>query len=168
MGKTKRNWLIFSILFVSVMIATLVILLASQQEQTNRVSYTQFLKKVEANDIQRVTIDLEAKSFQFQDKEKVVYTTDNPRIETFKEFLLKQNIDVQELNSQDKHSWIVVLSVVFVLFLLFMAMKRRHTAQTSMQQQLVEENKQRSQRFHLLHLTILQGMKALKKMSGLL
>ena len=138
LGKTKRNWLIFSILFVSVMIATLVILLASQQEQTNRVSYTEFLKKVEANDVQRVTIDLEAKSFQFQDKEKGVYTTDNPRIDTFKEFLLKQNIDVQELNSQDKYSWIVVLSVVFLLFLLFMAMMRRHTAQTSMQQQLVE------------------------------
>ena len=141
LGKTKRNWLIASILVCSILITTFVIIHAASQEQTNRISYTEFLKKVEANEVQRVTIDLEGKYFRFQDKEKVVYTTDNPRIDNFKEYLLEQNIDVHELNSQDKYSWIVALSVVFILFLFFMLLMRKRSSQTSMQQQLVERKK---------------------------
>mgnify|MGYP000911944641 CR=1 FL=1 len=65
------------------------------------VLYADFLGMVEEDNVSEVTIDLDSSIFVFKlkDNEEKIYITDNPKKETFKEFLLLNKIKVTDITN---------------------------------------------------------------------
>ena len=87
--------LIISFFVISAMFARLSI--PAPEEKT----YNEFIKMVENKEVASVTIDIEnGDIFSFEDKDGKFYTTDNPKVDNFKEYLLSNDVSVKELNSK--------------------------------------------------------------------
>lgn len=67
-----------------------------ETEEIKSISYNDFLQKVDKGELKEAYIDYNKASFTVMDNKKNLYSTDNPRIENFKEFLLKEGIQVRE------------------------------------------------------------------------
>lgn len=97
---TKNKKIRFWILFL-----LMIIILFSVNEimsmRIEEVSYNKFLEFVEKEEVQSVNINFKAEKFEFKDLEGQKYSTDNPKTEDFKEFLLLNNIDVEINNKQN-------------------------------------------------------------------
>ena len=107
--------LIISFFVISAMFARLSI--PAPEEKT----YNEFIKMVENKEVASVTIDIEnGDIFSFEDKDGKFYTTDNPKVDNFKEYLLSNDVSVKELNS--KKSTATTLLASFIQMALYLAL----------------------------------------------
>lgn len=81
------------------------------------IEYTAFLKMTEEKQVKEVDILLSSPTFTFKDINDVTYETDNPKIQTFKDDLLKKGIDVNEVDANAGKAWQDTLSRLFSLVL---------------------------------------------------
>lgn len=96
------------------------------------ISYNKFLTEVENKHIDTVFYDVEASEMEFVDKNKDHYKVSNPRTDNFKEFLLKNDINVEETfaykPSANSNSYaIFVVSFLIVGVILILIYKRPST-----------------------------------------
>ena len=134
----KYNFIfILSIFFLSFLINYFAIaklnLLVSNPDLN--VSYNDFISLLEKNKVKQVTINYDESEFTFIDDKNIQHVTSNPRIDGFKENLLKHDVVVEELNSTNK-----LLGTDFIRLLLTMAIMiwllKRMMPDTDMQKQV--------------------------------
>lgn len=95
----------------------------SPSERPQPVSYITFQTMLKEKKIQSVSIDLKSPTFTFTDKQGVVYSTQNPKTEDFKEQLLKHGIRVEEVDHLQIQLVITVIQQVLnLLFFLLLAL----------------------------------------------
>ncbi len=86
----------------------------SQSKNTNLVDYSDFLVKLDSLEIDKVTLS-ESENIEFTIKgDEEIYTTDNPRVEGFKETLLLKGVDVKESNGSMGNSVQNILGIIFM------------------------------------------------------
>lgn len=89
----------------------------------NHVPYTDFLNKVNLNEVKKVYLSTESK-IKFETVSDEKYMTDNPRSETFKEMLLTNGVTVDEVTSKSiSHSIPIFLFLVALISLLVILIK---------------------------------------------
>ncbi len=93
------------------------------KDKTEYIDYNDFLTKIENQEIEEVLLTNSEKiSLKLKDSLNI-YTTDNPRIENFKEMLLKQGIYVKEVSSTSTKIS-NLLGIIFILIIIFVALKQ--------------------------------------------
>ena len=95
-------------------------LLSSLQDRAiKETTYNNFTSMVQNQNVEKVTINFLEPKFKFTDKEGNSYTTDNPRTEDFKEYLLKNNVEVVESTSDTSTNMIIYNLLQLVFLILF-------------------------------------------------
>lgn len=94
-------------------------------KDVKNITYNEFLKKVEKNEISKVVINYDFPIFTAETKKGKQFVTDNPRKENFKEFLLKEDIKVEEYQSSEGVSFLTVISVFLIVYMLFSFIKSK-------------------------------------------
>lgn len=124
--KDLKRKIIIGIILAILLIASTVpfIFKYIKSKEPKEVKYTEFLEMIETANVKEVQIDFLKPKFTFEDNDKNIYITDNPRTEDFKEILLTKDIDVFE-TSQKSAILNTFLSMVtpilsMVLMLLFL------------------------------------------------
>ena len=105
--KNKSNflfWVFISIFFIALNFSASLFLLNGVTLEDNNISYNEFKTMVSEDCVKSVSIDLEGATFSFETLEGEVFTTDNPKIDDFKEYLLKNDIEVNEIESSGSSS----------------------------------------------------------------
>lgn len=88
------------------------------------ISYQEFMKRVDQKEIDKVTIDLKESKLSFTDTNKSIYTTDNPKYDTFKKDLLEKGVTIDEVKPTNiVDASYRMLSLLFTLMMLFMVLK---------------------------------------------
>ncbi len=86
----------------------------TQSKNINLVDYSDFLVKLDSLEIDKVTLS-ESENIEFTIKgDEQIYTTDNPRVEGFKEALLLKGVDVKESNGSMGNSVQNILGIIFM------------------------------------------------------
>jgi cell division protease FtsH len=133
---TYLKYIIFPILFILVIIGSASFMLnldegenpdgkiggffKGEETEPTEITYNEFLAKVKSDSIKKVIIDYNSSSFSVTDKEGEEYFTDNPRTENFKEFLLKEDVKVEEKVSSGGgfsflSTFIIIMLIMFGL-----------------------------------------------------
>lgn len=94
-------------------------------KDVKNITYNEFLKKVEKKEISKVVINYDFPIFTAETKKGKQFVTDNPRKENFKEFLLKEDIKVEEYQSSEGVSFVTVISVFLLVYMLFSFIKSK-------------------------------------------
>lgn len=119
--KNKNNirfWIIISCIFIFInTLASISIL--SGVLQDNTVTYNEFKEKVRNKEVSEVVIDLKQPIFSFVDQEGNIYITDNPKIDNFKEYLLKNDITVTEEEQSSGDGMYAIIRWGLTFFLIF-------------------------------------------------
>jgi cell division protease FtsH len=103
-----------------------------------KMSYNEFLKKVENKEIKEVMINYNAPTFYVIDKKKQQYITDNPRTEGFKEFLLKNDVKVVEDNPSISGNIFITFVITFIIFFVLSFLFKKNSYQMQINNQLVQ------------------------------
>lgn len=83
------------------------------------VSYLEFDKMLKEGKVKEAEINLKSATFTFKDQQDKVYTTENPKTETFKETLLKSNVTVHEIDKTSQEQWInIIKSIIPMIFII--------------------------------------------------
>jgi cell division protease FtsH len=103
LNKNKNKTLITTTIFVVILyIIVNSYLFQLTNTQPKEVKYTEFIEMVEESKVASAQIDLKGgKKFTFEDADGQKYITDNPKKTDFKEFLLVNDIDVEEVKMDD-------------------------------------------------------------------
>lgn len=119
MNKTKkRKIVIFTLL--SIVIVGLLSGYIIDKCNTKKVKYNEFIEMVEDKQVSSANLDLESDKFTFKDNDGNKYSTNNPKYEDFKKFLLENNIEVAELSIFNMLTLTLSsLTSVFMLFFLY-------------------------------------------------
>lgn len=78
-----------------------------------KIQYSDFVQMVEQNKVKEVHIDLTASSFIFLDTNGVLYRTENPKKNNFKEELLTKGIEVKEIDPRGREVFQQFLNSIF-------------------------------------------------------
>ena len=118
--KNKSNvlfWITITIIFVTINTVASISYLYKSIEN-NQISYNEFKEMVKNKEVAEATIDLKSPMFTFSDQNGKIYYTDNPKIDDFKEYLLKNDIIVNEKNSSSNSLTFEMfrLGITFLLF----------------------------------------------------
>lgn len=92
-NKEKQSFII--LLFLSIFSAIL-LLNGFSNNKTEKATYNEFVTMVEDEKVQSVTLFFNEANFIFVDKAGKSFKSDNPRVDNFKEYLLKNDIEVIE------------------------------------------------------------------------
>ncbi|WP_064505516.1 ATP-dependent zinc metalloprotease FtsH [Defluviitalea phaphyphila] len=126
--KQKIIWVI-PIICVILILAGLYIY---KQNQVEEMTYSTFLEKVEAGQIEEVVIDGSSKmKVKVKGDLDTSYITDNPRNPELKEFLLKKNIKVEETDSITTTNIFQGLIMLGIFFIAFRYASKKITPQNS-------------------------------------
>lgn len=87
--------------------------------EENDIPYTEFTKMVEEKKVKDVQINLNESKFVFTDTEDNVYVSDNPKTKEFKEYLLLNNVEVEEIE-ENKLLASLVSSIPTIIYLVFL------------------------------------------------
>ena len=88
-----------------------------------KISYTDFLKKVKAEEVEKIIYHSDSNDISFtekNDKSETEYTTSNPKYENFKKDMLEKNVEFEEVKSIDTSAIFNVISI-FVTIIMLMA-----------------------------------------------
>jgi len=140
--KDKNKSLIISSILMIVMFLLINSYLAqSSVPEPEEVTYNEFLAMVENSEVKEVTINLKkGNTFVFEDNEENFYITDNPKTDSFKEFLLSNDVAVEELDDEENALTSAILSIaqMAIYFALIMFLfKKMMPGQTS--EEIVEK-----------------------------
>ena len=112
-------YVIIALMFIIPFIPFTTLLSSLQERSIKETSYNNFTSMVQNKDIEKVTINFVDPKFKFTDKQGKTYTTDNPRTEDFKEYLLKNNVEVVEANSDTSTNMLIYNLLQLVFLILF-------------------------------------------------
>lgn len=84
-------------------------------------TYLEFVSKMEAGEISEVTIALNKATFEYKDKEGNTFTTDNPKVDNFKETLLNNNVKVEEVSPSNINLFALISSVIQISIFIYIA-----------------------------------------------
>lgn len=118
----KRMLAVISILLAAFCIIIAIFLL---KEKPPKIKYSEFYDMVEQGEIEFVEISEEAVTFQ-KKEDDIVYITDNPQKEDFREFLLLHDVEVETEISISNLLYIVtdiLFTIVFFGLLIFLVCK---------------------------------------------
>lgn len=118
----KRMLAVISILLAAFCIIIAIFLL---KEKPPKIKYSEFYDMVEQGKIEFVEISEEAVTFQ-KKEDDIVYITDNPQKEDFREFLLLHDVEVKTEISISNLLYIltdILFTVVFLGLLIFLVCK---------------------------------------------
>ena len=134
-GKQKRNKTSISnyikrflIIVISILFIGCVAFKVYQEINVNtkietKISYTDFLKKVKAGEVEKIIYRSDSNDISFtekNDKSETEYTTSNPKYENFKKDMLEKNVEFEEVKSVDTSAIFNVISI-FVTVIMLMA-----------------------------------------------
>ncbi|WPQ60040.1 ATP-dependent metallopeptidase FtsH/Yme1/Tma family protein [Paenibacillus polymyxa] len=91
------------------------IMFLSNTPEPKKIQYTGFTKMLNEGKIKSVNIDFSLPSFNFKDKKNQLYSTDNPRRESFKDELLKKGVEVNESKKEGGLLQNILLALVNTL-----------------------------------------------------
>lgn len=118
----------------------------SDQAEPKEIEYTSFLKMVDEKQVKEVDILLTSPTFTFTDINEISYVTDNPKIQTFKDDLLKKGINVNEVDAtqakamQDNVSRMVTLIIYIVIFVFAMQYIQGRMGKSKKKNEITSEN----------------------------
>lgn len=112
----KIVYILLCIILGLVIAFTLLIVLTPQKISKPQKTYNEFLEAVANNEVQKVSINFASSTFRYTDLEGKTYITDNPKIQNFKETLLRKNIEVEELGES---IWGKIITLVLNIVLLY-------------------------------------------------
>lgn len=120
--KELKSTLGFVLLFSAIIFGWFFFILPDNATKTENVSYTEFEKMLEKDEVNKVTIDFTAPKFSFEtDDQNLIYITDNPRTEGFKEKLLINGVEVTEVDPNAFDSLFSGLrTTLWILFVILM------------------------------------------------
>lgn len=104
----------------------------SEAQDIKDIAYNDFLKKVDKGEVEEVYINYEASSFTMMDEKENLYLTDNPRVANFKEFLLKEEIQVREDVPSEGFNFSTLFLILIIGFMLWSLFAKKN-AEKSMQ-----------------------------------
>ncbi|NLK22352.1 MAG: ATP-dependent metallopeptidase FtsH/Yme1/Tma family protein [Epulopiscium sp.] len=129
MKKNRKYIWAMPIIFLVIFLG---ILFLYKQKRIENITYTDFLKHIEAKEVKGVVLDASPKmQVRLKEDETKVYVTDNPRNPELKEFLLKEEIEVEEANSGATGSIIQGLVMLGIFFLIFRYTTKKISTQAS-------------------------------------
>lgn len=123
MKKNKKRML--AVIFILLAAFCIIIAIFLLNEKPPKIKYSEFYDMVEQGEIEFVEISEEAVTFQ-KKEDDIVYTTDNPQKEDFREFLLLHDVEVKTELSISNLLYIltdILFTVVFFGVLIFLACK---------------------------------------------
>ncbi|PLS15035.1 hypothetical protein CVD28_24455 [Bacillus sp. M6-12] len=112
--------------------------LGSDDKKPKEITYNEFLTKAEKGELKEATINYGDSTFTVTDKKDNIYTTDNPRTENFKEFLLKEDIQVKEEGSSSGFSFLSTFGTILLIMIVFSFFMKKNTPQAQMKNQVVQ------------------------------
>lgn len=114
-GKMIKNRKIIIIGILVLIIVTILVSIIFCKEKLEYISYPEFYKYMENNEISSVTIGEKEISFKLKNNDKI-YCTNNPESNNFKEMLLLKGVNVEE---EINYIFIVDLMFYLILFVIF-------------------------------------------------
>jgi cell division protease FtsH len=99
--------------------------------ETIPISYNDFLTKIKDNKVDRVIYDAQAPDIEIIDNEESHYRVSNPRTDNFKEFLLKNDIGVEDVtpSSYDDTNGIPIILAFLIVGGIFVFLLKKPSAQ---------------------------------------
>lgn len=129
----------------------LISLFLYKQSRTEELSYLEFLIEVEADGVEEVILNSSSKmKVKLKNDSDKLYITDNPRNPELKEFLLKQQVEVEEENTTSTFSiiqGIFMLGIFFVIFRFATKNLAHQTSKSSMELNVSKVDTNQSKRF---------------------
>ncbi|MDR2939965.1 MAG: ATP-dependent metallopeptidase FtsH/Yme1/Tma family protein [Clostridiales bacterium] len=108
----KNNIIKYSIIFWIIIVLAYITIFNRDEPET--YTYNQFLEQIRNNNVEKVVLSESSKlTFKLKGKDTMVFT-DNPRKESLKEELLKNNIAVEESTFSSSSAIQTALSLIFI------------------------------------------------------
>ena len=138
-----------------------------ETEEIKDIAYNEFLKKVDKGEVQEVYINYDEASFNAMDSKENIYVTDNPRVENFKEFLLKQDVQVRENTPSEGFGfstffWIIIIGAIVWSFI----SKKNADKNMKMKNQVVQSQKMKENMMSQVRFEHIAGHESAKKDVG--
>lgn len=113
--------------------------LMTEQKEVETVTYKEFLKMAENEEVTKVEIDFNKNDFTFYDSKETKYITSNPKYDNFKLNLLEMGIEVNEKESANSSGIIsIVVDAIFIFALLFILNKVFKSQGGNMNQKMIK------------------------------
>lgn len=117
--KTKIFVVVGMICFAALIIGLLVGVVLQKPSEDSEISYNQFLKMVEKEKVEEITLNYSSDTMTILDQEEKEYIVPNPRYEDFKKDMLEKGIEVSEVSIPDFSAYIIVIFYGFFIFIMF-------------------------------------------------
>ena len=117
--KTKIFVIVGMICFAALIIGLLVGVVLQKPSEDSEISYNQFLKMVEKEKVEEITLNYSSDTMKILDQEEKEYIVPNPRYEDFKKDMLEKGIEVSEVSIPDFSAYIIVIFYGFFIFIMF-------------------------------------------------
>ena len=122
--RPRKLWVALICCAAALAALTALIITLSVADFSEEVSYNEFRTMADQEQVEKITFDEEGSEFTFRKKDDdKTYKTDNPKIDGFKEEMLKKNIEFEEVSTP---IWLIILSYVLpylpfavIVFILF-------------------------------------------------
>lgn len=111
--KWKRKPLFWVIIVLMILPFVVSPFMPNPEKDAKELAYTEFREMIEKDKVKEVKIDLELPVFYALDSDEKMFKIQNPKTETFKEELLKSDIEVVEYSEKKDNSWKDVLAQSF-------------------------------------------------------
>ena len=127
--KNKNNlffWMVLIIIFVFINLYSSSVLIEMASKEPAVITYNEFKTMVENKEIEFVEIDLKKDKFLAVDFSENAYETDNPKLDTFKSYLLENDVKVKEIepSTSSEGSVFGFLRLLLTVGLLFVIMRQ--------------------------------------------
>lgn len=130
-NKKKKAIRLILYIFVFLVFATMLFTISTPKQKIKTPkTYNQFLEEVEKNQVAKVYIDFSDSIFDYVDINGSWFTTDNPKIQNFKEVLLKKDIKVKEITAGFFGDIIILLVNFVLLYVLFAVLVKKMVPKT--------------------------------------
>lgn len=110
-------------------------------DEPKEIAYTEFKEMVKDEKVASVELNLRMPTFEFKDKNKQVYVTDNPKTEDFKASLLEANVKVKEIDASASEQWAsllrAIIPLVFIIILIIYMSKSMNPGKSKKKNQAI-------------------------------
>ena len=113
---TKAIYLYAIILIIS--IAALITTISIDYSKIKNVKYEEFLQMVEDQQVEKIKWTANSEFITFSGKDNIIYKTENPKSENFKEEMLMKGIDVKESSMLKKAFYLVINVFPLIIYII--------------------------------------------------
>jgi len=104
------------------------------KDSSETKTYNSFLEMVDKKEVKEVTLFTDKPTIFFTNKKGILFMTDNPNKEEFKEFLLMKDISVKErigeVKKDNSFSWIIIIFIIALIGFHFVKKRRDGTGKS--------------------------------------